>query len=594
MIEQDVVIVGGGISGLFCAMKLIQAKEKEPNNYKNLNSISILEKTNRFGGRIDTDNIKIGDSTVKEEEGAMRFTYNFSDYTKTNMPHLGQLIHELGLENELIRFYMTPQKNPPNPEDEVNNINGRYYNGQFFTEWYAEQNPCVWRNLYNLGANDIEKYQTPGDIFKYVYRSLLDHNFIKIQDHFKDHLEKAKVIMKQGKTKEERELLREYENAEWWSFARNELTWPVQGEEITLNQFSMIALMREMKISHQACKMVTQTQPIVRLLSGNAGCVLQEFCTFDILWDDFYQFKRGYSTLVEKVKETLEKASNRNHVQLNMHKNFEVFDLRQSRTKSNQAGFEIKVREKTNDEIKWQTIDAQHVVLAVAPNAVEDILHHSKYPEFENTDIIKICKSTKGYHLTKINLYFEDAWWDKHPKDIIMYGASRGELQIGSAYPFYSYPEDCPSHPCPAAMTIYCDINDADFWGTFQRLGPKFDSTLQQKHPELQAVWKPLLEEAIKQLKKVFNTDDIPEVLLTSYRSWDGKDYQYAVHLWGLGVDDREIVEKAPKPIESKNLYLCNEAWSGYQGWVEGALMSTEKVLQRLQTQLKTQHESKE
>ena len=92
------MIVGGGISGLYCAMKLMQYKQENPNNYENLKSISILEKSDRLGGRLDTDIIKINEKTVKEEEGGMRFTYN-KDYGKSNMPHLGELIQYLGLED---------------------------------------------------------------------------------------------------------------------------------------------------------------------------------------------------------------------------------------------------------------------------------------------------------------------------------------------------------------------------------------------------------------------------------------------------------------------------------------------------------------
>ena len=93
------------------------------------------------------------------------------------------------------------------------------------------------------------------------------------------------------------------------------------------------------------------------------------------------------------------------------------------------------------------------------------------------------------------------------------------------------------------------------------------------------------------------NREDIPDPLLTSYKSWDGKDqskengpnysksnsyHGYAVHMWGIGTDDREVMKKATQPIKGKNLYFCNEAWSGYQSWVEGALLSTDKVVKKL------------
>ncbi len=45
----DVVIVGGGIAGLYCCHELIKNKE-----LLKINSILLLEASNRFGGRIET------------------------------------------------------------------------------------------------------------------------------------------------------------------------------------------------------------------------------------------------------------------------------------------------------------------------------------------------------------------------------------------------------------------------------------------------------------------------------------------------------------------------------------------------------------
>jgi monoamine oxidase len=45
----DVVIVGGGIAGLYCCNELIKQRE-----LLKINSILLLEASNRFGGRIET------------------------------------------------------------------------------------------------------------------------------------------------------------------------------------------------------------------------------------------------------------------------------------------------------------------------------------------------------------------------------------------------------------------------------------------------------------------------------------------------------------------------------------------------------------
>jgi len=45
----------------------------------------------------------------------------------------------------------------------------------------------------------------------------------------------------------------------------------------------------------------------------------------------------------------------------------------------------------------------------------------------------------------------------------------------------------------------------------------------------------------------------------------------------GLHADDKQVIAYLSEPLE--NLYVCGEAFSDYQGWVEGALRSANLVL---------------
>jgi len=51
------------------------------------------------------------------------------------------------------------------------------------------------------------------------------------------------------------------------------------------------------------------------------------------------------------------------------------------------------------------------------------------------------------------------------------------------------------------------------------------------------------------------------------------------VHQWGLHARDNEVIEDLVNPFP--DLYTCGEAFSDYQGWVEGALRSADLVLKR-------------
>ena len=587
--ERDVVIVGGGISGLYCAMKLMELKKPKDD----IRSITILEQSDRFGGRLDTDIIETKDDGVKcqikEEEGAMRFTYQSDpeSTSRSNMPLLSKLIKDLEMETEVRPFYMEPQKIPGSQNCvKVPNSNTCYFNGNHFTEWYAEKNPTLWKNLFNLEKN--EEFKSAGEIVKDIYRKLLDHNKFKIQSHFP---ERADVILAQ----QDKEQLQEYEDTEYWAFVRNKFTWTLGMQEVPLNELSMQALLTTMGYSHGCCMMMVQTQGFLfaSLSEGNVGSILQELMTFNIIGDNLHQFEEGWSSLVKKLKERLKNTSMKDGVELEFKKKCKVMMVN-----DNEEGFNLTIESQGEKASKTMNISAKNVVMALPPKAVEAIFNRSKYCNIDIDKVMKICKSVEGIHCTKINLYFNNDWWNQDD-NILMYGPNVTSLPCGFVYPFYGECtkarckgcEKCDDDPCPAALTIYCDVNNAQFWSSLQRLGHKFQSPLQNRKEKLLPASEPLVAEALEQFNKVFNINNIPHPILTSYRSWDGEkvfktnseeEYGYAIHMWGLGVDDIKVMKKVAQPIKQKNLYFCNEAWSGFQGWVEGSLMSTQNAVDKL------------
>ena len=82
--KYDLVIIGAGISGLYCATQL----------QKKFSKILIIEKSNRIGGRIYTRKINISDQQYIFEEGANRFSKYHSKLMK--------LIKDLDLNKFLV------------------------------------------------------------------------------------------------------------------------------------------------------------------------------------------------------------------------------------------------------------------------------------------------------------------------------------------------------------------------------------------------------------------------------------------------------------------------------------------------------------
>ena len=153
--SADIVIVGAGIAGLYSAWRILDKQSDT--------KIAIVERLDRTGGRLDTDLIKIedadgtGETTVREEEGGMRFTYD--------MTELMSLFAALNLCNDIVPF----------PMDGENN---RYFvRGRSFTEEEAAaNNNAIWKELYHLAP--AEQDHSPVDILTTAYHQILAQNGI--------------------------------------------------------------------------------------------------------------------------------------------------------------------------------------------------------------------------------------------------------------------------------------------------------------------------------------------------------------------------------------------------------------------------------
>ena len=234
MKDYKVAIIGGGISGLYCAKKLRDHGIKR---------IVVLEKSGRWGGRLDTDMIKIDNSIIKEEKGAMRFTYRDPDgKQKSNMPLLSRLIKDMEMEADMEPFYMEPQPALHNPIKEVKDCNSNFFGDRHFSRWYAQENPLIWSELFELET--AETNLSPGEIIEEVYQKLLHQNSEKVKRYF-DSLgqgDVAEIILKQNDV----EVLQEHQDVNYWAFFRNEFEWSVGSQMTKLKDITILGLLREM------------------------------------------------------------------------------------------------------------------------------------------------------------------------------------------------------------------------------------------------------------------------------------------------------------------------------------------------------------
>lgn len=556
--HYDIAIVGAGIAGLYTAYRLI----KHDPSLK----IAIFERLNRTGGRLDSDIIKLTNdgklakakdkdsvNTIKEEQGGMRFN--------DSMEELMNLIHELGLENQIIPFPMKSQV-VREPGGKPVNTNRFFFRGHGFSVAEAAAgNDTVWGTLYDI--EQVEKGLDPNQIISNAFNRILKANNWEMGEEL---------------------------SADQWTEVREKVEW----KEQTLNQWHIWGLLRDMGYSEECIRMLADTTgfPDTFKAFTNAGGAFQLLADFpkNPVYNTFID---GFATLPDAIVSSIkDKVSFFLSTNLNsLHEQPKGYELRLAAAE--------RGKNATPFSKETKSVYASQVILATAVKGIQDIFYKSP-ALFRHPDAPKLWKAineVEGAELMKINLYFKEAWWlnGMTGRPEIQFGGNFTTLPLNAIYPFYAIESlDIegdnvslrPDHyDRPAALTLYTDFSKSQFWEGLQNIGPMFDSDLQRHFSRAKAqvifpASQAVVDEMMKQLAILFEATNLPEPILSSYRAWNGKDdFEYAYHQWRLNAEDSKTRDYLSKPYKNKGLYLCNEAISDMQAWVNGSLRSADLAL---------------
>lgn len=101
---------------------------------------------------------------------------------------------------------------------------------------------------------------------------------------------------------------------------------------------------------------------------------------------------------------------------------------------------------------------------------------------------------------------------------------------------------------------------------------------LNQTWEEYQAPRR-MVDEIARQLQQMHGLDYTPLVKSAAFRDWGEDPYGGGWNSWNIGVKSWEVKDQITNPIQGTPLYICGEAYSDSQGWVEGALQTAEIML---------------
>jgi hypothetical protein len=122
-------------------------------------------------------------------------------------------------------------------------------------------------------------------------------------------------------------------------------------------------------------------------------------------------------------------------------------------------------------------------------------------------------------------------------------------------------------------MASYNDIDSVPFWKGLE--GPPYF----EPGPEGYQASQAMVEEVHRQILELHGIRELPRPCAAAYMDWSDDPYGGGWHCWKAGVKYNCIMPQMRHPVRSEKVYICGEAYSANQGWVEGALETAEALL---------------
>jgi hypothetical protein len=242
--------------------------------------------------------------------------------------------------------------------------------------------------------------------------------------------------------------------------------------------------------------------------------------------------------------------------------------------------------------------DVPQVILNVPQRPLLKILRKSDIPftdgVSEERELYDAAHSVQTEIVTKLYLYYEDAWWHRlklYNGDFELAGDAQEMLLRGR---YHDGHIECDGEDCHGfLLAVYAHDfggNKAQFFRRYQRDRPEPVTIISNTDTEGAG----FLKHAHNRLRE----HHLYNVVNASYSGFEAQQVfnnaqepTFAVlATWNIGTygagggwhhwTDLDQVGKATQPLNDYNIHVVNEAFSRLQGWAEGTLLLADEILE--------------
>ncbi len=522
----DYAIVGGGASGIYSGWRLLSDATAHAAKLR----VGLFESSDRLGGRL-LSVIPPGIPEARVELGGMR-------YIDPAHAWVSALVEHLALKTESL------------PADEPQNIS--YIRGRML-------------RMFELTDASKLPYQLGTAFTPHALRNLTAHSAMQVLAH---SIERAVGI----KINAWNELSTKMSDADWKKFTTEGTL-----DGIPLSDLPLRFLMARV-LGHEALALTED--------SGGYSSILHTWNAADgFPWNvgdygplvTYRHLTDGYDSLPLTLAEQFKSDGGEIHLNSRL----------QSFTSERPDGLITLTLSKDGTE---HTVLTRHLILAMPRRSLELIEQIGPVLGPENTDVHDLIGSVVPIPLFKLAICYSRPWWEEiqlvNPGTGLMAkihsGRSTTDLPIRQCY--YWQVDPATGH---AVILMYDDGWDLDYWADLRKADERFhgDLTIGGESPLWSQHRAPqrMVEEVHRQLLEMHGITDpsvVPQPYAAAYRDWGEDPYGGGANFWPVGVRSYDVSERIVQPKPPYPVYICGDAYSHSQAWVEGALETAEDMLQ--------------
>lgn len=545
----DTAIIGAGVSGLYSAWRLTQ----DANNPEPADQVQIFEMGDRIGGRLES--VQLPGMEITGELGGMRYM--------TSQEIVTALIENV-FKNEL--------KSIPFPMGDNATLFG-YFRKQRsrMNAWEeAQKKGEKFQTRYYLNENDLG-YSADQLFNKLIYDVLAaDPWFMNKYGHLIDNEKPYQYTFKI--------------NREQWNDIKPNLTYHFEGpyNGMKVNDIGFWNLIKD-QVSQEGYTFLSVAGGYYsNTINWNAAVAFPYMVgDFSNAGSVYKTIDGGYDLIAYALAQSYLKNPGAN---IWMGNRLETF----SKQTSGPYNYTLVFFNEASQS-KW-ILETNKIILAMPRRSLE-LLDQNNF--FFNQDTKKVLQKNIASVIKepslKILMGFERPWWQED------FGTKAGhsitDLPMRQCYYFGTDPDNSHS----LFLGSYNDMRTITFWqalaNSHRVSGPQRKlfqprstglltaSAFSDKLLSNQAT-QVMVNEAVNQIKEVHGRETIPDPYVTWYKDWTLDPYGGGYHAWKANYNIRKVMPYMRNPDKAEKIYVCGEAYSDQQGWVEGAFCVAENMLE--------------